>query len=65
LIESRVKPRLNSVFGVPPSIAHVSTMPSGRFTSIWIHACGLIHSTFDTVPCSLIGLLTSNSAANE
>jgi len=47
-----VKPRLSSVFGVPPSIIHFSTVPSGFFTSMWIHACGLIHSIFVTVPVS-------------
>src|SRR5262249_57819538 len=55
--ESFVKPRLNIAFGVPPSIIHCSTVPSGFLPSRWIHACGLIQSIFVTVPCSLIGCL--------
>ena len=61
--EFLLTPRRNKVFGVPPSIIHCSMMPSGLFTSIWIQAWGLIHSTFVTVPCSLMGLFASNSAA--
>ncbi len=33
-------------------------------TSIWIHACGFIHSTRVTVPVSVIGWFASNSAEN-
>ena len=33
LSEFFVKPRLSSVFGVPPSIIHVVTVPSGFLTS--------------------------------
>ena len=35
----------------------------GTVTSIWIHAWGLIHSIFVTVPFKTNGLFTSNSAA--
>ena len=60
-----VKPRRNNVFGVPPSIIHLVTVPSGFFTSRWIHECGLIHSIWVTAPRSVTGWLASNSAANE
>src|SRR5436190_15085295 len=57
-------PRRIKVFGVPPSIAQVSVLPSSFFTSMWIHACGLTHSTFVIGPCSLTGAFASNSAEN-
>ena len=31
---------------------------------MWIHECGLISSTFVTLPCSVTGRLTSNSVEN-
>ena len=39
-------------------------MPSSPLTSMWTQACGLIHSTFVTVPRNLTGLFASNSAPN-
>jgi hypothetical protein len=60
-----VRPRRYSTFGVPASIPQRSTLPSGFFTSMRIQVCGFIHSTFVTTPLSLIGLVPSNSAANE
>ena len=35
--DALVKPRRTRVFGVPPSIIHLLTVPSGFFTSRWIH----------------------------
>ena len=35
------------------------------FTSMYTQPCGLTHSIFVSVPCSVTGLLTSNSAENE
>src|SRR5688572_9670049 len=58
---SREIPRRISVFGVPPSIAQDSVLPS-FFTSMWIHACGLTHSTLVIGPSSLTGAFASNSA---
>ena len=60
--EFLVKPRRTSEFGGPPSTIHFSMVPSGSVTSMWIQACGLIHSISVTVPSSWIGLLASNSA---
>jgi len=59
-----VKPRRRRVFGVPNSIIHSSRLPSGLFTSMWIHAWGLIHSIFVTVPFRITCFLASYSAAN-
>ena len=59
-----VKPRRSKVFGVPPSIIHRVVVPSGFFTSMWIHEWGLINSSFATVPRSFNGFLASNSAVN-
>ena len=53
LIESRVMPLRCSVFGVPPSTIQISLLPSFVFDSMWIHACGLIHSTLVTGPAQL------------
>jgi hypothetical protein len=63
--ESLVKPRRTIVFGVPASIIHGTVLPSSPTTSMWIHECGLIHSIFVTLPCSVTGLFSSNSAENE
>ena len=41
-------PRRSSVFGVPPSTIHGVIVPSAFLLSMWIHACGLIHSTLVT-----------------
>src|SRR5207249_2262025 len=62
--ESLVRPRRSSVFGVPASIIHSSVVPSGFFTSTWIHTWGLIHSIFVTAPRNLTGRFASNSALN-
>ena len=59
-----VTPSRISWFGLPPSIIQETTLPSGPFTSMWNHEWGLIISHFVSVPCSFIGLLTSNSAEN-
>src|SRR5204863_10024080 len=42
--ELRFQPRRMRAFGAPPSTIHSVTVPSGFFTSMWIHECGLIHS---------------------
>ena len=52
------------VLGVPPSTIQVSCVPFGVFTSMWIQACGLIHSTLVTGPRSVTGAFASNSAEN-
>ena len=59
-----VTPSRISVFGLPPSIIHSVTCPSGPFTSIWNHEWGLIISHFESVPFNVSGLVTSNSAEN-
>src|SRR5687768_8990641 len=51
-----------SVFGVPPSTIQTSFLPSLVLLSMWIQACGLIHSTLVTGPRSVTGALASNSA---
>src|SRR5580658_6344757 len=63
--ESFFHPRRNSELGAPSSKRQFVTFPSGSFTSTYNHECGLTHSIFVTVPCTLNCLLTSNSAANE
>src|SRR5439155_17208108 len=60
-----VKPRRIRALGFPVSTSQLSILPSGFFTSRWIHAWGLIHSILVTVPLSVIGWAESNSAANE
>src|SRR6186713_1973798 len=50
--------------GAAASIIQRVTFPSVPFTSMWIHACGLIQSIFVTVPLSFTGFVESNSAAN-
>src|SRR5262245_39219516 len=61
---SLVKPRRNSTFGVPASMAHCSTLPPAEGTSMWIQTWGLTHSILLTTAFSnLTGLLASNSAA--
>jgi hypothetical protein len=62
LIESRAMPLRCSVFGVPPSTIQISLFPSAALFSMWIQACGLIHSIFVTGPRSVTGALASNSA---
>ncbi len=59
-----VIPRRSSEFGLPPSTIQTAASPSSPTTSMWIHECGLIISTFVTVPVSATGRSTSNSAAN-
>src|SRR5579862_9591593 len=59
-----VNPRRSMILGLPHSTIQLVTVPSGFFTSMWIHACGLIHSMSVTLPSSLIGLRWSNSAWN-
>src|SRR5262245_33652677 len=60
-----VMPFLSRFVGGPPSMPQVVTVPSEALTSIQIHACGFTSSTLVTVPCRLIGLFSSNAAANE
>src|SRR5215470_6772852 len=62
--ESLVKPRRNSTFGVPASMAQLTTVPSGFFTSTCSQVWGLTHSIFVIVPLKFTGLFASNSAAN-
>src|SRR5713226_9458815 len=62
--DSLVNPRRNSTFGVPASIAHFTTVPSGFLTSTCNQVLGLTHSIFVIVPLKFTGLLASNSAAN-
>ena len=57
-------PFLKRLLGGPPSIPQLTTVPSLPLTSIQIQACGLTSSTFVTLPCKLIGLFSSNAAAN-
>src|SRR3990172_8828306 len=59
-----VIPFRNRLFGGPPSMPQFTTLPSRPLTSTQIHECGLISSTFVTVPSRLIGLFSSNAAAN-
>src|SRR5207302_2885619 len=61
---SLVNPRRNRTFGVPASIAHFTSVPSGCFTSTCSQQWGLIHSIFVIVPVKFTGLFASNSAAN-
>ena len=53
--ESFVKPRLNSTFGVPASIAHGSPVPSSCSTSTKIQTWGLVHSILVTVALNRTG----------
>src|SRR5215468_2474403 len=62
--ESLVNPRRNSTFGVPASMAQLTTVPSGFFTSTCNQVWGLTHSIFVMVPLKFTGLFASNSAAN-
>ena len=55
------QPRRSRALGAPPSTRQV--VPSD--TRKWIHEWGLTHSNFTTLPSSRIGLLRSNSVANE
>src|SRR5437773_7196161 len=60
---SLVNPRRNRTFGVPASIAQLTTMPSGCFTEMCSQQWGLTHSIFVIVPVKFTGLFASNSAA--
>src|ERR1700681_4656818 len=60
-----LKPRRSSALGAPASTIQLSTLPSGFLMSMWIHACGLIHSIDVTVPVNFTGFWASYSAANE
>src|SRR6202140_312483 len=60
-----LKPRRSSALGAPASTIQFSTLPSGFLMSMWIHACGLIHSIEVTVPVNFTGFWASYSAANE
>src|SRR3982751_2393607 len=60
-----LKPRRSRAFGAPASTIQLSTLPSGFFTSMWIQACGLIHSIDVTVPVIFTGFPASYSAAKE
>src|SRR5215470_12526335 len=62
--ETLVNPRRNSTFGVPASMAQLTTVPSAFFTSTCSQVWGLTHSIFVMVPLKFTGLLASNSAAN-
>src|SRR5688572_25989390 len=59
-----VTPFLNRLTGGPPSRPQFVVTPS-LTTSIHTHECGLTSSTFVTLPCRLMGLVSSNAAANE
>src|SRR5438477_13210485 len=61
---SLVNPRRNRTFGVPASIAQLTTVPSVCFTEMCSQQWGLTHSIFVIVPVKFTGLLASNSAAN-
>src|ERR1700722_8355119 len=61
---SLVNPRRNSTFGVPASMAQLTSVPSGCCTSTCSQEWGLTHSIFVIVPLKFTGLLASNSAAN-
>src|SRR6476620_2586286 len=61
---SFLNPRRNRTFGVPASMAQLTTVPSGCFTETWSQEWGLIHSIFVIVPLKFTGLFASNSAAN-
>src|SRR5215510_12620621 len=59
-----VTPMRINWFGLPPSISHSVTLPSGSFTATWNHECGLTISHLISDPFKVSGLFTSNSAAN-
>src|SRR6516225_8269445 len=61
--DSLVNPRRNRTFGVPASIAQLSTEPSVFFTSTCSQVWGLTHSILVMVPLKFTGLFASNSAA--
>src|SRR5262249_49855568 len=60
-----VNPRRNSMLAPPELISQVSVLPSAVLTSIVSQQCGLVHSIFFTIPCSLTGLVRSNSVVIE
>ena len=51
-----------SSFGLPPSIIHRTSCPSASWMSMWNQECGLIISHRTSVPVSVSGFSTSNSA---
>ncbi len=57
-------PLRTSALGLPPSTIHSTALPFSSTTLIWIHECGLMSSTFVTLPCSVMGRFTSNSVEN-
>src|SRR4051794_23774460 len=63
-MEFLVMPWRISEFGLPPSIIHSTTWPSGPFTSRWNQECGLIISHLTMMPFSVRGFFTSNSDEN-
>src|SRR5688572_32542235 len=58
------QPRRSSALGAPPSTRQRWVRPF-TWASRWIHEWGLTHSNLTTLPSSRIGLLRSNSVANE
>ena len=57
-------PLQSAAAGLPPSINHSVTLPSGSFTATWNQEWGLTISHLINEPFRVSGLLTSNSAAN-
>ena len=65
-IESRFHPKRSSAFGPPISSAQFTTAPvCSSGTSMYIKMCGLVHSTFVTLPVNVIGFDTSYCTGNE
>src|SRR5205823_4232151 len=64
LIVSVLQPSRIRALGAPSSKRQLVVVPSASLTSTYSHACGLVNSIFVTVPLTLTGLFTSNSAAN-
>src|SRR5919109_425626 len=62
---SRLHRRRYSPAGAAVSSSHVTTLPSGIFTSTYRCPCGFDQSMRLIVPRSVIGLLASYCAANE
>src|SRR5271170_7036338 len=65
LMELLLQPLRVNVLGGPPSHCQATTLPFWSFTSRYIQMCGLVHSSFVSVPWRVIGLSPLNSAANE
>ena len=55
-------PSRRNPFGPMVSTDHTVTVPSWFFTSKWNQACGLVQSTFLSVPVKMMFLVTSNCA---